>query len=137
MVVLCWTKSEDQVDYYQIRFKSKGGQEKWTIAETDADQNQTTISKLMANTVYVFQIRGVYQDQEGSYGPANDDVKTAESLATYLLRSSINVASGNPPKYQLMAQELRSSRNISAKKGNKFLVRQRFSDICYFSFHFP
>lgn len=83
MVVLFWTKSEDQVDYYQIRFKSKGGQEKWTIAETDADQNQTTISRLMANTVYVFQVRGVYQDQEGSYGPANDDVKTAESLTTY------------------------------------------------------
>lgn len=124
MVVLFWTKSEDQVDYYQIRFKSKGGQEKWTIAETDADQNQTTISKLMANTVYVFQIRGVYQDQEGSYGPANDDVKTAESLATYLLRSSINVASGNPPKYQLMAQELKPSMNSSVKT-RKFILGKR------------
>lgn len=76
----------------------------------------------MANTVYVFQVRGVYQDHEGSYGPANDDVTTAESLATYLLRSSINVASGNPPKYQLMAQELRSSRNTSAKKKRKLIL---------------
>lgn len=126
MVVLCWTTSEDQVYYYQIRFKSKSGQEKWTIAETDADQNQTTIFKLMANTVYVFQVRGVYQDHEGSYGPANDDVKTAESLATYLLRSSINVASGNPPKYQLMAQELRSSRNTSAKKRKLILGKTTF-----------
>lgn len=51
MVVLVWTKSKDQVDYYQIRYKSKDGQEMWKIAETDAAQKQTTISKLMANTV--------------------------------------------------------------------------------------
>lgn len=126
MVVLVWTKSEDQVDYYQIRYKSNDGQEKWKIAETDAAQNQTTISNLLANTVYVFQVRGVFQDQEGSYGPANDDVKTVESLATFLLRSSINVASGNPPKYQLMAQELKSFRNSSAKTRKLILGKTTF-----------
>lgn len=137
MVVLFWTKSKDQVDYYQIRYKSKGGQEKWKFSETDADQNQKTISGLMADTVYVFQVRGVFQDQEGSYGPANDDVKTAESLATYLLRFSINVASGNPPKYQLMAQELKPSRNRSAKTRKLILGKGTFLWCLLFLISFP
>lgn len=79
-----WTKSEEKVDYYQIRFKSKGGQEKWKFAETDADQNQITIAGLMADTIYVFQVRGVFQDQEGGYGPANDTVKTAVSSNIFI-----------------------------------------------------
>lgn len=132
MVVLFWTKTEDQVDYYQVRYKSKSGLEKWKFAETDADQNQITITGLMADTVYVFQVRGVFQDQEGSYGPANDAVKTAESLATYLLKFSINVAIGNPPKYQLLAQELKPSRNRSAK--TRKLILGNLKGTCYFLF---
>lgn len=110
-----WTKSEEKVDYYQIRFKSKGGQEKWKFAETDADQNQITIAGLMADTIYVFQVRGVFQDQEGGYGPANDTVKTAESLATFLLKFSVLADNRNPPKYQLVTEELKQSRNRIAK----------------------
>lgn len=63
MVVLFWAKSEDHVDYYRIRYKSKGGKEQWTFAKTDADQNQKTITGLMADTVYIFQVRGVFQDR--------------------------------------------------------------------------
>lgn len=70
---------------------------------------------MKADTGYVFQVRGGFQDQEGYYGPANDNIRTAESFATYLLRFSINVASGNPRKYQLMAQEMKPSRNRSAE----------------------
>lgn len=110
-----WTKPEEKVDYYQIRYKSKGGQEKWKFAETDADQNQITIAGLMADTVYVFQVRGVFQDQEGGYGPTNDTVKTAESLATFLLKFSLLVDNGNPPKYQLVTEELKQARNRNAK----------------------
>lgn len=110
-----WTKSDEKVDYYQIRYKSKGGQEKWKFAETDVDQNQITIAGLMANTVYVFQVRGVFQDQEGKFGPVNDTVKTAESLATFLLKFSVLVDNSNPPKYQLITQELKQSRNRFGK----------------------
>lgn len=39
MVAMFWTKSEDQVDYYQIRYKSKAGKKNWKFAET-SDQNQ-------------------------------------------------------------------------------------------------
>lgn len=114
-VVLFWTKSEEKVDYYQIRFKSKGGQEKWKFVVTDADQNQLTINGLMADTTYIFQVRGVCNDQEGHYGPANDAAKTNESLATYLLKFSVRINDMNPPKYQLFAQELKQSRNYVAK----------------------
>lgn len=110
-----WTKSEGKVDYYQIRYKSKGGQEKWKFAETDADQNQITIAGLMANTVYVFQVRGVCQDQEGGYGPANEYVKTTESLATLLVNFSAPVDSGYPQKYKLLTEEHKQSRNFFAK----------------------
>lgn len=110
-----WIKPKETVDYYQIRYKSKGGQEKWKFAETDADHNQITIAGLMANTVYVFQVRGVFQDQEGGYGPANDTVKTEKSLATCLLKFSLLVDDGNPPRYQLVTKELKQSRNSFAK----------------------
>lgn len=113
-VELFWTKSEGKVDYYQIRYKSKGGQDKWKFAETFADQHQITIAGLMADTVYVFQVQEVFQDQKGEYGPAND-VKTKESLATLLLKFSTLVDNGNPQKYELLTEEHTQSRNPIAK----------------------
>lgn len=103
------------MDYYQIRYKTRNGQEKWKSAETGDDQNKITITGLMANTKYIFQVRRVFQDQEGKYGPASDDVCTTESLATYLLEFAEHVANVNPKKYQLLVEELKDSRNPDAK----------------------
>lgn len=114
-VYLLWQKSESKVDYYQIRYKRKNGDEKWKFAVTDADQSEIVITGLMANTKYVFQVRGVYQDQEGSYGPANDDIQTPESLATTLLKFSNCICNRDPSIYQLLATELQDSRNTTAK----------------------
>lgn len=77
----------------------------------------------MANTKYVFQVRGVYQDQEGKYGLVSDDVSTTESLATYLLEFSKEVCKGNPSKYQLLVEELKHSRNTEAKTKQVILGR--------------
>lgn len=60
----------------------------------------------MAKTKYVFQVRGVYQDQEGKYGLASDVVSTTESLETYLLTFSEKVTTGSPSKYRLLVEEL-------------------------------
>lgn len=114
-VEIAWTKSDTKVDYYQVRYKSTSGQEKWKLAETDADQNRITINGLMAKKEYKFQVRGVLNDQEGSYGPQSDVINTTESLATALLGFSKLVAKGNPSKYQLLAEELDKSRNPIAK----------------------
>lgn len=103
------------MDYYQIRYKTRNGQEKWKSAETGDDQNKITITGLMANTKYIFQVRRVFQDQEGKYGPASDDVCTTESLATYLLEFAEHVANVNPKKYHLLVEELKDSRNPDAK----------------------
>lgn len=83
----------------------------------------------MANTKYVFQVRGVFQDQEGSYGPANDDIQTPESLATKLLKYSNRIGNGDPSIHQLLATELQDSRNTTAKTrklvlGGKYLYQR-------------
>ena len=124
-VEICWTKSTEEVDYYQIRYKSTGGSEKWKFAETDSDNNHIVVTGLMADTRYTFQVRGVFNDQEGCYGPANDALKTAESLATFLLNYSIKVSSGNPPKYQLPSQEQITSRNPIAKTRKLILGKMK------------
>lgn len=69
----------------------------------------------MANTEYVFQIRGVYGDQEGSYGPANYNIQTPQSLATQLLEFSECVRRGDPSIFKLDADEIKEARNESAK----------------------
>lgn len=60
----------------------------------------------MPNTKYVFQVRSVYQDQVGQYGPESDDVLTAESLSTFLLDFAKPVSNGIPRKYLQLAKEL-------------------------------
>uniref|UniRef100_A0A8W8JGK9 Fibronectin type-III domain-containing protein n=1 Tax=Magallana gigas TaxID=29159 RepID=A0A8W8JGK9_MAGGI len=114
-VDLQWAKSAKRVDYYQIRYKTKDDDDEWKFAKTDNDQSKITITGLLANTKYVFQVRSVYQDQEGQYGPESNDVLTAESASTSLLNSSKQVSNGIPPKYQLFVEELENSRNINAK----------------------
>lgn len=131
-------KTENSVDYYQIRYKTKDGKDNWKFAKTDTDQSKITITGLMANTKYVFQVRTVYQDQEGQYGPQSNDVLTAESPSTSLLDFSKQVRDGNPAIYQLLAKELRHSRNVDAKTKqlilgkvfiSNFYIRISFSDI--------
>lgn len=73
------------------------------------------ITRLKPDTRYTFQVRAIFQDQEGNYGPANDDLKTLESSASSLLKYSKKVANENPGIYMLKAQEQTKSRNHKAK----------------------
>lgn len=114
-VDLCWSKCKRKVDYYQIRYKRKHEGDKWKYAITDGEQSEIIITGLMANTKYVFQIRGVYEDQEGSYGPANHNIQTPHSLATQLLELSECVRRGDPSVFKLYAEEIKEARNESAK----------------------
>nr|XP_022292252.1 uncharacterized protein LOC111103347 isoform X3 [Crassostrea virginica] len=114
-VEISWRKSRGKVDYYLIRYKSTGGLEKWKFVQTDSDNNRIIITGLMADTRYTFQVRRIFKDHEGIYGPANDDIKTIESPAIGLLNSSIKVTNGNPPKYRPFMQEQVKSRNSIAR----------------------
>lgn len=128
-VVLHWTESRYDIDYYQIRYKSKPGKDKWKFVATDSKRNEVTICGLMANTTYVFQVRAVFEDEEGRYGPQSDDVITSKSLATTLFKSSSLAKEGNPLIYRLDAKELPKSRNFTAKT-KKLEIGKLFFEQC-------
>lgn len=111
-----WSKCKGQVDFFEIRYKTdnKRDKEEWNYAKTDADESQITITGLVPNTKYIFQVRGVYEDQEGEYGPENDEMQT-ESLDAYLSKISNRINQFCPSKYQLFVQEMKDARNVAAK----------------------
>lgn len=113
---LFWNKSNQPADHYQIRFKAKNGNLKWKFTDTDLDENNVNISGLMAYTKYIFQVRGIFEEQEGPYGQANEDIETKKSLATTFLEFSILQNNTDyPPKYLLPIQENKNARNSSAR----------------------
>lgn len=112
-----WRKCEETVDFYEIRYKTDEQIDKreWNYAKTDADENQMTITGLVPDTKYIFQVRGVLQDQQpGEYGPENDEMQT-ESVEAYLNTFSTQITTGCPSKYQLRTQEIKEARNVAAK----------------------
>lgn len=115
-VSLFWEKSSESVNQYQIRYKTNTENAKWKFINTDSANNYITVSGLMANTKYIFQIRGIFGDQEGPFGPVNDDIETKMSLATALLDlTEIQKKSGNISIHSLPLKENRNARNKSAR----------------------
>lgn len=113
---LFWNKSVKQADHYQIRFKTKDGYIKWKITETDSDENNIMITGLMTNKNYLFQVRGIFGDQEGPYGPVSEDICTTKSLATTLLDFSVLQRNTEcPPIYFLPVEENKSARSTTAR----------------------
>lgn len=85
----CASFGTNRINHYQIRFKAKNGNLEWKFTDTDSDENNVNISGLMAHTKYIFQVGGIFGEQEGPYGPANEDIETKMSLATTFLDFSI------------------------------------------------
>lgn len=124
--LLCKTLGE-KPDHYQVRFKNKTKTSKWKSIETDSGENTFTISELMADTEYIFQVRGIYGDDEGPFSPVTEEIKTEKSLATSLLGFCIQNNDPNcTPIYLLPVKENPHARNDSARTrqlvlGNFFL----------------
>lgn len=119
-----WKKCPESVNQYQIRYKTKTENAKWKFIETDSDENQITITGLMANTKYIFQVRGIFGDQEGPFSPVNESIETMKSLAIALLDfSKIQNKTGNPSIYLLPVQENKHARNKSARTRQLVLGR--------------
>lgn len=113
-------------DHYQVRFKTKTENSKWKSMETDSGENNITISELMANTKYIFQVRGIFGDEEGPYSPVSEDIETKQSLATFFLGSSALINDKNcPPLYLLPVKENTLARNNFAR--TRQLVLGKFS----------
>lgn len=83
----------------------------------------------MPNTKYIFQVRGVYEDRKGEYGPKNDEMQT-ESLDAYLRKIATRITELCPSTYQLFVQEMKDARNVKAKTRKlnlgKLIRSQRF-----------
>lgn len=106
------------------------------IYETKTEENYATIKGLLENTEYTFQIRGVFGDQEGPYGPVNDKIKTKKSLGTTMLdRCILQDDSQKPYKYKLPTVENKDARNENARSRQFILgwiTSSRFSrQICF------
>lgn len=115
-VSMFWEKSCARVNQYQIRYKKNKKNSKWKFIETDSDENHITVSGLMANTKYIFQVRGIFGDHEGPFGLVNENIKTKKSLATDLLDFSQLQNNTNSPSIHLLpVEENRSARNKSAR----------------------
>ena len=88
---LFWKKSATKAQHYQMRYKRKEEQENWKFVQTDQDENVVLITGLMSDPGYIFQVRGVYENQQGCFGPENPALKTSKSLGSSLLKYSIKV----------------------------------------------
>lgn len=122
---LFWKKSATKAQHYQIRYKRKEEQENWTIVQTDQEENVILITELMSDTGYIFQVRGVYENQQGCFGPENNALRTSKSLGSNLLKYSIKGPKGSPQRYQLVADEQRKSRNEDARTKKVILGKIR------------
>lgn len=113
---MLWRKCRKSVTQYQIRYRTKTENAKWKFIVTDSDENHITITGLMSNTKYIFQVREIFGDQEGPFGPANESIETMKFPATALLDfSKIQNKTGNPSIYLLPVEENRNARNKSAR----------------------
>lgn len=114
--LLCKTIGE-KPDHYQVRFKTKQENSKWKSVETDSSENTITISELMADTEYIFQVRGIFGDEEGPFSPVTKEIKTEKSLATSLLGFCGDFVNNDncPPIYLLPVKENPLARNNPAR----------------------
>lgn len=128
-ILLFWEKPQEKVDNYQVRFKLNNVDSKWKFADTSIEENFATIQGLMAYSEYVFQVRTVYEEQEGPYGPISDVIKTHKSSATTFMEFCVCLDSSNPPKYLLPTEENLSARNKTAR--TRQLVLGNIYIFCY------
>lgn len=114
-VTICWEKPDEKFDCFQVRYKQKDGESKWKSVETDDDSNFITIKEIMADTVYVFQVRGKFDDSEGPYGPISDYITTAESPSAGMLKGCSCISTELPKIYRIPLKENKNARNYSAR----------------------
>lgn len=84
------------------------------MADTNSNENIITISRLLADKQYKFQVRGIFADFEGPYSDASDICETKESLAAHLLKLS-KACYPNASKYIPPIEENLKARNSAIK----------------------
>lgn len=86
----------------------------------------------MAETKYIFQVRGIFGDKEGPFGPLNDNIETNKSLASSLLKNSQRQnETKNPSIYLLPVKENENARNQDVRTRQLILGRLNSKDQFY------
>ena len=114
-ITLFWEKPLAKFDCFQVRYKQKDGDSKWKSVDTEDSSNGITIKEMMADTVYIFQVRGKFDDLEGPYGPISDDITTPESPSAGLLKCCSCISKNSPKIYRIPLKENRKARNDTAR----------------------
>nr|XP_022290966.1 uncharacterized protein LOC111102491 isoform X2 [Crassostrea virginica] len=123
-ITLIWEKPQEKLDIYQVRFNLRNRETKWKFAYVDIEDNYATIRGLVANSEYIFQVRAVYEEQEGPYGPVSDVIKTHESSATMFLKFCVRQDNSTPARYLLPIVENVSARNKETRTRQMILGTQ-------------
>lgn len=122
-VELLWQKPVKQAEQFQVRFKTEKVNAKWKFVETYVEENFIVVKGLMAHTKYIFQVRGVFGDQEGPYGPHSDAIETQKSAGTTLLELCQRLDHNSPSKYMLPIKENKGARSKQARTRQLYLGR--------------
>ncbi|XP_078317759.1 uncharacterized protein LOC144620557 [Crassostrea virginica] len=83
----------------------------------------------MAHTKYIFQVRGVFGDQEGPYGPHSDAIETQKSAGTTLLELCQRLDHNSPSKYMLPIKENKGARSKQARTRQLYLGTSKKGDL--------
>lgn len=100
-MTLAWSCNHRDVEYFEIRYRSPSGLEKYKTHRTNDNENITTVTGLKGSTAYVFQVRCVWEEKEGNYSEQSMEVCTGDSLASRLLVDAVQLNEEKPSKYQL------------------------------------
>ena len=79
---MIWENSIEKANHFQVRYSPRNGGPAWRFAKDSFKENFAIIRGLLTNTEYIFQVRGVFGDQKGQYGPESDCIGMKASPAT-------------------------------------------------------
>jgi hypothetical protein len=97
--------------------------QRWRSYHGEIYEDSTEITGLKSDATYVFRVRVIYENgEESPFSVESEEIRTAASLATKMLKRSKQVTSGTSPnKYALPIKENIAARNVKAKT-RKFKV---------------
>ena len=87
----------------------------------------------MADTAYVFQVRGKIDDLEGPYGPISDDITTAESPSAGMLKGCSCISTKLPNIYRIPLIENKNARNNTARTKKLLMGLSKITNGSFFT----
>ncbi|KAK3088210.1 hypothetical protein FSP39_016189 [Pinctada imbricata] len=124
-IVLAWPRPtcDDSIQHYEIRYR-KCHDVRWQKISTNDMTECILLQSLAPNVSYETQVRPVFVDREGPYGPKSDPIKTKKSLAQNLRddrSKTVKICDGTPSLYRVQLHEKEGSVNTIDKTRKCFI----------------